>query len=282
MEGRRREERRAADGEGGNEVDGRLGGEGDGDKENGMVPRIIVEEMEQARGVEERKEMDDDDRGVEKEITEVVKEARRSADNTRAVNEADGGEREQRLPNREVRRQEESVEFSDMDISTAQRLRVKRKAAKGKRVLLEEEGALNPRTDKMANKPGLTNMTTRNQTDRTSEVEERNEKKDGQTVNETGKKTTAAKNTEQADGHTANDSGAATTTTEKNADKRKEKCGKELTVKVKVEEKGSVSMMDVLKKEKKECGEVVGCRVRGERRFEITLKDMEGKEKLMD
>ncbi|KAK0135241.1 Gag polyprotein [Merluccius polli] len=93
---------------GGDEVDRRSGGEGDVDNENGMVPRIIVEEMEQARGVEERKEMDDDDRGVEKEITEVVKEARRSADNTRAVDEADGGEREQRLPSREVRRQEES------------------------------------------------------------------------------------------------------------------------------------------------------------------------------
>ncbi|KAK0135242.1 hypothetical protein N1851_028935 [Merluccius polli] len=86
---------------------------------------------------------------------------------------------------------------------------------------------------------------------------------DGQTVNETGKKTTAAKNTEQADGHTANGSGADTTT-EKNADKRKEKYGKELTVEVEVEEKGNVSMMDVLKEVKKECGEVVGCRVRGE------------------
>ncbi|CAL8324359.1 unnamed protein product [Merluccius merluccius] len=54
-----------------------------------------------------------------------------------------------------------------------------------------------------------------------------------------------------------NDSGADTTT-EKNTDKRKEEYGKELTVEV--EEKGNVSMMDVLKEVKKECGEVVGCR----------------------
>ena len=86
----------------------------------------------------------DDDCGVEREgvkETELVKEARRSADSTRAGSGADCGAKELRLPSREARRQEESEE--DMDISTVKRWQNKRKAAKER---VRAEGIKGPRS----------------------------------------------------------------------------------------------------------------------------------------
>ena len=141
----RREEGEESDGQrterGGGVVDRRSDGEGDGDRES--VPGVIAEEMERVGGVEERREMDDDC-GVEREgvkETELVKEARRSADSTRAGSGADCGAKELRLPSREARRQEESEE--DMDISTVKRWQNKRKAAKER---VRAEGIKGPRS----------------------------------------------------------------------------------------------------------------------------------------
>ncbi|CAL8238553.1 unnamed protein product [Lota lota] len=118
---------------GGDVDDGSSDGAGDGDFLITIVDDIR-EEMEQAGGVEEQREMEDVCR-VEKEgvkETEVVEGKRRSADSMQAGNVADRGAKEQRPPSGETMKDEESEEVSDMDTTVAQRLRGKRKAVKGK------------------------------------------------------------------------------------------------------------------------------------------------------